>query len=66
MDSRERRRLYRDTKRPRCSGMLKLSFPVQCSRFATVERAGRPYCGLHDPVRRGRLDGRPAKRKGKR
>jgi hypothetical protein len=61
MDERERRKLYRDTARPRCCALLKLPFPVQCSRRASVERGGRPYCGLHDP-RRQRL----AKRKGKR
>jgi len=60
MDERERRKLYRDTGRPQCSGMLKLPFPMQCSRRATVERDGRPFCGLHDPERQ-----RLAKGKGK-
>lgn len=51
MDKRESKRLYRDTQRPRCCGLLKLPFPVQCSRRATIERRGRFYCGLHDPKR---------------
>jgi hypothetical protein len=59
MDNRERRRLYRDTERPRCSALLKLPFPMQCSRRASVERGGRHYCGQHDPQRL-------VKRKGKR
>jgi hypothetical protein len=56
----ERRRLYRDTERPQCCAMLKLPFPMQCSRRASVERGGKFYCGTHDPRRQ------PAKRKGKR
>jgi hypothetical protein len=40
--------------------MLGLPFPIQRSRRATVERAGRPHCGLHDLRGRGL-----AKRKGK-
>jgi hypothetical protein len=76
MDARERRKLYRNTERPRCSAMLKLPFPVQCSRRASVARDGRPYCGLHDPRRqqqrkategaRGRSNARQPRRKGKR
>jgi hypothetical protein len=58
--SRERRKLYRDMERPQCCALLKLPFPMQCSRRASVERNGRHYCGLHDPLRR------LAKRKGKR
>lgn len=49
MKDRDRRKLYRDTQRPRCSGLLKLPFPVRCSRRASVERAGRFYCAVHDP-----------------
>jgi hypothetical protein len=51
MNNRERKRLYRDTQRPRCCGLLKLPFPVQCTRRASVERRGRFYCGQHDPQR---------------
>jgi hypothetical protein len=47
----ERRRIYRDRDRPRCSGLLNLPFPAQCSRLASVERNGRFYCGTHDPKR---------------
>jgi hypothetical protein len=39
---------YSDT---RCSALLKLPFPVQCSWRASVERGGRFYCKLHDPRR---------------
>lgn len=55
----ERRRLYRDTNRPRCSGMLKLPFPVRCSRRSIVERGGRSYCGLHDPQRKSSKTRKP-------
>jgi hypothetical protein len=51
VNDRERRRVYRDTLRPRCCALLKLPFPVQCSRRASVERGGRFYCGQHDPRR---------------
>ena len=44
-------KLYRDT---RCSALLKLPFPVQCSWHASVERDGRLYCRLHDPRRNQR------------
>lgn len=54
VNDRERRRLYRDTQRPQCCALLKLPFPVQCSRRASVERSGRFYCGLHDPRRPNR------------
>jgi hypothetical protein len=46
-----RAKLYEDTRRPQCCALLKLPFPVQCSRHASVERGGRFYCGLHDPRR---------------
>jgi len=51
VNDRERRRVYRDTQRPRCCALLKLPFPVQCSRRASVERGGQFYCGQHDPRR---------------
>jgi hypothetical protein len=51
VNDRERRRVYRDTQRPRYCALLKLPFPVQCSRRASVERDGQFYCGLHDPRR---------------
>ena len=47
----DRRKLYRDAQRPQCSGLLKLRFPVQCSRRASVKRNDRFYCGQHDPLR---------------
>jgi hypothetical protein len=50
-NDRERRRVYRDMLRPRCCALLKLPFPVQCSRRASVERGGQFYCGQHDPRR---------------
>jgi len=36
------------TQRLRCSALLKLPFPIQCSRRASLERGGQFYCGLHD------------------
>jgi hypothetical protein len=51
VNDRERRRIYRDTQRPRCCALLKLPFAVQCSRRASVERDGQFYCGRHDPRR---------------
>ena len=57
----ERRRLYRDTQRPRCCAQLNVPFPAQCSRRASVERAGKFYCGLHDP-RRSRTSKTPRKK----
>jgi len=51
MDKRERRKVYRDTQRPRCCGLLKLPFSVQCTRRASIQRRGKYYCGLHDPQR---------------
>jgi hypothetical protein len=46
-----RAKLYRDAQRPQCCALLKLPFPVKCSRRASMERRGRFYCGLHDPRR---------------
>lgn len=39
----------------RCSGLVPNEGSVtfrRCSRNATVERGGRPYCKIHDPVAR--------------
>jgi len=49
MNDPERRKLYRDSQRPQCCALLKLPFPMRCSRRASVERSGNFYCGLHVP-----------------
>ena len=35
----------------KCNANLKLPWPVRCSRWATVVRAGISFCPQHDPGR---------------